>query len=256
MARIGPEGFLPTFLRVCLHLQIQIAEGPVVPGVGDQCALPRIPPGIFPAGQDPPAVLERVDHFPETRRTPGRYGIAAAQDQIPRPVRYRDCRIAQPDFQAGRDKEAVFPPALSQEHFQQDDPEAPEIGGGSHFFFLMLFRGCIGSRTESDCGIRSRAPQEGQAEIRDFGGAVPGKKNVGRLQIPVNETPAVGIGHAAGNLYPDIENLFLSRQDICPCALICSRTFICLRAVIWLCAVIWLRAVVSLLAVICLLAFI
>ena len=148
------------------------------------------------------------------RRPVVRQGIAAAQDQFPHPLRQRNSRLGQPEIQTGWNKQAVFPAALSQEHFQKNDPEAPDVGGGTDLFFLVLFRSCVGSRSESGKGICPRTTQNGETEIRDLSGPVPGKKNIGRLQIPVYESPAVGIGHAACDLNADIQYPFLGCQDI------------------------------------------
>ena len=67
------------------------------------------------------------------------------------------------------------------------------------------------------------------------GGPVPGKKNIGRLQIPVYESPAVGIGHAACDLNADIQYLFLGCQDIWLCLFAWLCMLICPRSFAWLC---------------------
>jgi hypothetical protein len=119
------------------------------------------------------------------------------------------------------------------DHFIQDHAEGKEIGAGIQLLAANLFGGHVGDRTEGAAGagevlgidflgsqgiaIGGRpidGGELGQTKVEDFGMAPGSNKNIGRLDVAVNDTFGVGRIESVGDLNGNAEDGF--QVERCP----------------------------------------
>ena len=111
---------------------------------------------------------------------------------------------------------------LAGGHFIEDAAEGEEIGAGIQFPALHLFGGHIGNGAERGAGTGEQRIERGggilrgrncrrnfrEAEVENFNVAAGGGKNVGRLDVSMDDAFGVSGVKALGNLHGEVEELF------------------------------------------------
>ena len=94
------------------------------------------------------------------------------------------------------------------EHLIEDDPSGVNIRARVGAFASGLFGGDIVNRSERLlCQSLRCVFQTGDAKVRDFHTAVPHDHDILRLNIPVDNAPAVRVGQSAHDLNDKVQRL-------------------------------------------------
>ena len=93
---------------------------------------------------------------------------------------------------------------LTDEHLVEDTAERVDVGARVELGAASLFRAHVGRRPHADARLcqRAGADRARDAEVGDEGMPV-GEQNVLRLDVPVNDSAAVGVVERGGNLPRD-----------------------------------------------------